>query len=78
MLLHGSLRKSRATCAACGSIEPTKEERFMARRLPYQTPKMETLGTVHEMTLMPKFNKVGPDSDVYSNAIPIVGSIKPI
>ena len=49
----------------------------MASKLPYQAPRMETLGTVHAMTLT-KFNKIGPDSDQYSNAIPIVGSIKPI
>jgi hypothetical protein len=58
-------------------VESTREEQFMASKLPYQTPKWETLGTVHEMTLT-KFNKIGPDSDQYSNAIPIVGSIKPI
>jgi hypothetical protein len=46
-------------------------------RQTYERPEMKRLGSVHDMTLQ-KFNKVGPDSDVYSSAIPIVGSITPI
>ena len=42
-------------------------------KLTYSAPAITTLGSVHELTL--SFNKVGPNADVYSANIPIVGSI---
>jgi hypothetical protein len=41
----------------------------------YTAPKVTVLGTLHELTLVG--NKIGPDPDMYSNVVPIIGSITP-
>jgi hypothetical protein len=41
----------------------------------YIAPEVTVLGSVHQLTLAD--NKVGPDPDIYSQVVPIVGSITP-
>jgi hypothetical protein len=42
----------------------------------YEAPRVEELGSLAELTA--KKNKVGPTADIYSSAVPIVGSITSI
>jgi hypothetical protein len=42
---------------------------------PYEPPCISEIGSLQELTLV--FNKKGPSHDVYSNIIPIVGSLAP-
>lgn len=39
----------------------------------YQPPRISEIGSLRELTLA--FNKKGPNADIFSQAIPIVGSI---
>ena len=40
----------------------------------YEPPEIRILGSVEELTLL---NKVGPDPDMFSDIVPIIGSIVP-
>lgn len=42
----------------------------------YTAPKVTVLGSVRDLTLAD--NKIGSDPDIYSQTVPIVGSITPI
>jgi hypothetical protein len=41
----------------------------------YEAPKIEIIGSLHELTL--GLNKVGSTDDIYSTIVPIIGSIVP-
>ena len=41
----------------------------------YEPPRISTLGSLQELTL--SFNKKGPSADVFSNLVPIIGSLNP-
>jgi len=41
----------------------------------YTAPTVTELGSLRELTLAGPSNKVGTSSDIYSNVVPLVGSI---
>jgi hypothetical protein len=44
----------------------------------YTAPNVTPLGSVRELTLAGLGNKNGANPDIYSNVVPIVGSIGPV
>jgi hypothetical protein len=55
---------------ACATPEP------MGVSMKYTAPQVTVLGSVRDLTLAS--NKIGPDPDMYSQVVPIIGSITPI